>query len=33
MKVAVDANVLVRAAVSDDPTQASIAAKVLTHAG
>lgn len=32
MKVAVDTNVLVRAAVRDDPAQASIAAKVLTDA-
>jgi predicted nucleic-acid-binding protein len=32
MKVAVDTNVLVRAVVRDDPAQASIAAKVLTHA-
>lgn len=32
MKVAVDSNVLVRAAVRDDPTQASIAAQVLTDA-
>lgn len=31
MKVAVDTNVLVRAAVGDDPAQASIAAKVLTE--
>lgn len=32
MKVAVDTNVLVRAAVCDDPAQASIATKVLTEA-
>ena len=32
MKIAVDTNVLVRAAVGDDPAQASIAAKVLTEA-
>ncbi len=32
MKVAVDTNVLVRAAVRDDPAQASIAAEVLTDA-
>jgi len=32
MKVAVDTNVLVRAVVRDDPTQASIAAKILTDA-
>lgn len=32
MKVAVDTNVLVRAAVRDDPIQASIAIKVLTDA-
>ena len=32
MKVAVDTNVLVRAVVRDDPTQASVAAKVLTDA-
>ena len=32
MKVAVDINVLIRAAVRDDPAQASIAAKVLTDA-
>lgn len=32
MKVAVDTNVLVRAAVQDDPEQASIAASVLTNA-
>jgi len=32
MKVAVDTNVLVRAAVQDDPTQASIATKVLVDA-
>ena len=32
MKVAVDTNVLVRAAVRDDPAQASIATKVLTDA-
>jgi predicted nucleic-acid-binding protein len=32
MKVAVDTNVLVRAAVRDDPAQARIAAKVLTDA-
>jgi len=32
MKVAVDTNVLIRAAVRDDPAQASIAAKVLTDA-
>ncbi len=32
MKVAVDNNVLVRAAVRDDPAQASIAAEVLTDA-
>ncbi|MCL5967976.1 MAG: type II toxin-antitoxin system VapC family toxin [Betaproteobacteria bacterium] len=32
MKVVVDTNVLVRAAVGDDPEQASIAAKVLTDA-
>lgn len=32
MKVAVDTNVLVRAAVCDDPAQASIATKVLTDA-
>ena len=33
MRVAVDANVLVRAVVRDDPAQASAAAKVLTDAG
>lgn len=32
MKVAVDTNVLVRAAVRDDPVQARIAAKLLTEA-
>ncbi len=32
MKVAVDTNVLIRAAVRDDPAQASIATKVLTDA-
>lgn len=32
MRVAVDTNVLVRAAVRDDPAQAAIAAKVLTDA-
>ncbi len=32
MKVAVDANVLVRAVVRDDPAQASVAAKVLIDA-
>lgn len=32
MKVAVDTNVLVRAVVQDDPTQARIAAKILTDA-
>lgn len=32
MKLAVDTNVLVRAVVRDDPTQARIAAKVLTEA-
>lgn len=32
MKVTVDTNVLVRAAVRDDPAQASIAAKVLIEA-
>jgi Predicted nucleic-acid-binding protein, contains PIN domain len=32
MKIAVDTNVLVRAAVGDDPAQASIATKVLTDA-
>ena len=32
VKVAVDTNVLVRAVVRDDPTQADIAAKVLTEA-
>ena len=32
MKVAVDTNVLVRAAVRDDPAQANIAIKVLTDA-
>ena len=32
MKVAVDTNVLVRAAVHDDPAQAGIAIKVLTDA-
>jgi predicted nucleic-acid-binding protein len=32
MKVAVDTNILVRAAVCDDPVQASIATKVLTDA-
>lgn len=32
MKVTVDTNVLVRAAVGDDPAQAGIAAKVLTDA-
>lgn len=32
MKVSVDTNVLVRAAVLDDPAQASIATKVLTEA-
>lgn len=32
MKVTVDTNVLVRAVVRDDPTQASVAAKVLTNA-
>jgi len=32
MKIAVDANVLVRAVVVDDPAQASIAAKVLSDA-
>ncbi|AEM47709.1 hypothetical protein Acife_1571 [Acidithiobacillus ferrivorans SS3] len=32
MRVAVDTNVLVRAAVRDDPAQAGIAAKVLTDA-
>jgi predicted nucleic-acid-binding protein len=32
MKVAVDTNVLVRAAVCDDPEQAEIAARLLTHA-
>ena len=32
MKVVVDTNVLVRAAVLDDPAQASIATKVLTDA-
>jgi len=32
MKVAVDTNVLIRAAVRDDFAQASIAAKVLTDA-
>ena len=32
MKVAVDTNVLVRAAVGDDPAQARVAAKVLTDA-
>jgi len=32
VKVAVDTNVLVRAAVRDDPAQARIAAKVLTDA-
>jgi len=33
MKVAVDANVLVRAVVRDDPAQADVAAAVLTDAG
>jgi predicted nucleic-acid-binding protein len=32
MRVAVDTNVLVRAAVCDDPAQASVAAKVLADA-
>lgn len=32
MKVAVDTNVLVRAAVCDDPAQASVAAQILTDA-
>jgi predicted nucleic-acid-binding protein len=32
MKIVVDTNVLIRAAVRDDPAQASIAAKVLTDA-
>lgn len=32
MKVAVDTNVLVRAAVRDDPAQADVATKVLTEA-
>ena len=32
MKIAADTNVLVRAAVCDDPAQASIATKVLTDA-
>lgn len=32
MKVAVDTNVLVRAVVQDDPTQARIAAKIMTDA-
>jgi predicted nucleic-acid-binding protein len=32
MKVAVDANVLVRAVVRDDPAQASVAAKILSDA-
>lgn len=32
MKVAVDTNVLVRAAVVDDPVQAGIAAQVLAKA-
>ena len=32
MKVAVDANVLVRAVVRDDPTQSDVAAAVLTNA-
>jgi len=32
MKVTIDTNVLVRAAVRDDPAQADIAAKVLTDA-
>jgi predicted nucleic-acid-binding protein len=32
VKLVVDTNVLVRAAVRDDPTQASIASKVLTEA-
>lgn len=32
MKIAVDTNVLVRAAVQDDPTQARIATKILTDA-
>ena len=32
MKVAVDTNVLVRAVVRDDPSQAALAAKVLTDA-
>ena len=32
MKLTVDTNVLVRAAVCDDPVQASVAAKVLTDA-
>ncbi|MHB1591127.1 MAG: type II toxin-antitoxin system VapC family toxin [Sulfuricella sp.] len=32
MKITVDTNVLVRAAVRDDPAQASVAAKVLTDA-
>ena len=32
MKVAVDTNVLIRAVMRDDPTQASIAAKVLIDA-
>ncbi len=33
MKIAVDTNVLVRAAVADDPAQARVAAKVLADAG
>lgn len=32
MKVTVDTNVLIRAAVRDDPAQANVAAKVLTNA-
>lgn len=32
MKVTVDANVLIRAVVRDDPVQADVAAKVLTDA-
>lgn len=32
MKIAVDTNVLIRAVVRDDPTQAKAAAKVLTEA-
>ena len=32
MKITVDTNVLVRSCMSDDPAQASIAAKILTDA-